>query len=51
MTKLDTKEALRIAIANLQAIKIYDEENYTKELHKAKCILGHRLMDLLTVKA
>ena len=49
MPKLDTKEALRIAIANIQAISIHDPKNYTDEVKKAKQVLGRKLMDLLTI--
>ena len=50
MKKLDTKEALRVAIANIQAISIYDAKNYTDEVKKAKQVLGRKLMDLMTIK-
>ncbi len=46
----DTKEALRVAIANIEAINVFDNINYTKELKQAKQILGKKLMDLLTIK-
>ena len=50
MKYLDTKEALRVAIANLEAIKLCDPDNYTKELKTCKLTLSRKLIKLLIIK-
>ena len=49
MSKLDTESALRTAINQLQGIMVYDNNNYTKDIHNAKWILKRKLMDLITI--
>lgn len=50
MKSFDTKEALRMAIANIEAIKVYDKNNYKPEFTAYQQGLRAKLRDLTTVK-
>ncbi len=50
MSKLNTKNCLQVAIANIYAINLYDNKNYTKELKQVKKVLQNKLMDILGYK-
>lgn len=50
MTKIDTAEALRVAIFNIWGIHEYDNVNFTPEMQNAIHLLRSKLRDLTMTK-
>ena len=48
--RIDTKEALRTAIANIEAIKVYDKDNYKPEFTIYQQGLRAKLKDITMTK-
>ena len=46
---LDTKEALRVAIANIEAIREYDKNSFDLDLHNCQRVLHKKLLKLITI--